>query len=77
ATRGLFWDGPCNFKPRSDDRDDTWAGTPSPGFRATPAGGRLATKRDVASNGSHTQRIFSGIGFRAWKPPAPKPRPYH
>ncbi|GBM10226.1 hypothetical protein AVEN_177494-1 [Araneus ventricosus] len=23
ATRGLFWDGPRNFEPRSDDEDDT------------------------------------------------------
>ncbi|GBM53226.1 hypothetical protein AVEN_14244-1 [Araneus ventricosus] len=22
ATRGLFWDGPRNFEPRSDDEDD-------------------------------------------------------
>ncbi|GBL78669.1 hypothetical protein AVEN_65241-1 [Araneus ventricosus] len=28
ATRGLFWDGPRNCEPRSDDEDDTWAGTP-------------------------------------------------
>ncbi|GBM82542.1 hypothetical protein AVEN_29330-1 [Araneus ventricosus] len=23
ATRRLFWDGPCNFEPRSDVEDDT------------------------------------------------------
>ncbi|GBL74975.1 hypothetical protein AVEN_243783-1 [Araneus ventricosus] len=23
ATRGLFWDGPRNFEPWSDDEDDT------------------------------------------------------
>ncbi|GBM13573.1 hypothetical protein AVEN_123986-1 [Araneus ventricosus] len=23
ATRGLFWDGPSDFEPRSDDEDDT------------------------------------------------------
>ncbi|GBM12348.1 hypothetical protein AVEN_51088-1, partial [Araneus ventricosus] len=28
ATRGLSWDGPRNFGPRSDDEDDTCAGTP-------------------------------------------------
>ncbi|GBN96015.1 hypothetical protein AVEN_110249-1 [Araneus ventricosus] len=43
STRGLFWDGPRNFEPWSDDEDDTWAGTPTPNFHATPAGGRLAT----------------------------------
>ncbi|GBM91409.1 hypothetical protein AVEN_204279-1 [Araneus ventricosus] len=28
ATRGLFWDGPRNFEPRSDDEDDTRADKP-------------------------------------------------
>ncbi|GBN61340.1 hypothetical protein AVEN_265253-1, partial [Araneus ventricosus] len=77
ATRGLFWDGPRNFEPRSDDEDDTCAGTPSPNFHATPTGGRLATTHDLACNRPHTRRIFSGIGSRTWNPLAPKPRPYH
>ncbi|GBN05801.1 hypothetical protein AVEN_88105-1 [Araneus ventricosus] len=63
ATRGLFRDGPRNFEPRSDDEDNTSAGTPSPRFRATPAGGRLATTHDLACSRPHTRRIFSGIGF--------------
>ncbi|GBM66184.1 hypothetical protein AVEN_246404-1 [Araneus ventricosus] len=50
---------------------------PSPNFHATPAGGRLTTTYDLACNRPHTRRIFSGIGFRTWSPPAPKPRPYH
>ncbi|GBN50861.1 hypothetical protein AVEN_64312-1 [Araneus ventricosus] len=29
AARGLFWDGPRNFETRSDDDEDTSAGTPS------------------------------------------------
>ncbi|GBO25576.1 hypothetical protein AVEN_35227-1 [Araneus ventricosus] len=37
-------------------------------FYATPTGGRLATMYDLACNGPHTRRIFSGIGFRAWSP---------
>ncbi|GBM70969.1 hypothetical protein AVEN_102907-1 [Araneus ventricosus] len=37
ATRGLFWDGPRNFQPRLDDEGVTWAVTPSPNFRTTPA----------------------------------------
>ncbi|GBL98552.1 hypothetical protein AVEN_111660-1 [Araneus ventricosus] len=37
---------------------------PSPNFRATPTGGRLATTYDLACNRPHTRRIFSGIGFR-------------
>ncbi|GBM13261.1 hypothetical protein AVEN_164340-1 [Araneus ventricosus] len=77
ATQGLFWDGLCNFEPRSDDEDDTRAGTPSTNFHATPIGGRLATKDDLTCNGPHTRQIFSGIGFRTWNPLAPKPRPYH
>ncbi|GBM83546.1 hypothetical protein AVEN_272014-1 [Araneus ventricosus] len=42
ATRGLFWDGPRNFEPRSYDGDDTRAGSPSPNFRTIPTGGHLA-----------------------------------
>ncbi|GBO06547.1 hypothetical protein AVEN_84073-1 [Araneus ventricosus] len=45
-------------------------------FYATPMGGRLASTYDLACNRPHTQRIFSGIGFRTWSPPAPKPRLY-
>ncbi|GBM82808.1 hypothetical protein AVEN_20252-1, partial [Araneus ventricosus] len=37
ATRALFWDGPRNFEPQSDDKDDTRDHTPSPNFRITPA----------------------------------------
>ncbi|GBN09291.1 hypothetical protein AVEN_37534-1 [Araneus ventricosus] len=46
----------------------------SPSFHATPTGGRLATTYDLACNRPHARRIFSGIGFRTWNPPAPKPR---
>ncbi|GBM29554.1 hypothetical protein AVEN_206396-1 [Araneus ventricosus] len=53
TTRGLFRDGPRNFEPRSDDEDDTRAGTPSPNFSATPEGGRLATTYDLAGNRPH------------------------
>ncbi|GBN60308.1 hypothetical protein AVEN_139406-1, partial [Araneus ventricosus] len=44
---------------------------PSPNFRATPRGGRLATAYDLACNRPHTRRIFSGIGFRTCDPPVP------
>ncbi|GBM61684.1 hypothetical protein AVEN_57116-1 [Araneus ventricosus] len=71
AARGLFWDGPRNFEPRSDVEGDI------PNFHATPTGGPLDTTYDLACNLSHTWRIFSGISFRTWKPPAPKPRPCH
>ncbi|GBM56653.1 hypothetical protein AVEN_123136-1 [Araneus ventricosus] len=77
ATRGLFWDGPRNSEPRSDDEDNTSAGTPSPNFHTTPTGVRLTTTYDLTCNRPHTRRFFSGIGFRTWNPPAPKPRPYH
>ncbi|GBO26543.1 hypothetical protein AVEN_67724-1 [Araneus ventricosus] len=39
--------------------------------------GRLATTYDLTCNRPHTCRIFIGIEFRTWNPPAPKPRPYH
>ncbi|GBL84706.1 hypothetical protein AVEN_191151-1 [Araneus ventricosus] len=68
ATRGLFWDGSRNFEPRSEDEDDTRAGTPSTSFHATPTGGRLVTTYDIACSRPHTRRIFSEIGFRAWSP---------
>ncbi|GBO04014.1 hypothetical protein AVEN_114486-1, partial [Araneus ventricosus] len=45
---------------------------PSPSFRATPTGGRLATTYGVACNRPHTRRIFSGIGFRTCDPPVPR-----
>ncbi|GBM06294.1 hypothetical protein AVEN_208979-1 [Araneus ventricosus] len=45
---------------------------PSPNFRATPTGGRLATTYDLACNRPHTRRIFSGIGFRTCDPPVPR-----
>ncbi|GBM35316.1 hypothetical protein AVEN_195823-1 [Araneus ventricosus] len=47
---------------------------PSPNFRATPTGGRLATTYDSACNRPHTRRIFSGIGFRTCDPPVPRSR---
>ncbi|GBM25343.1 hypothetical protein AVEN_232473-1 [Araneus ventricosus] len=74
ATRGLFWDGPRNFEPGQMTRATPELAPPSPNFHATPTGGRLATTYDLACN---RPRIFSGIGFRTWNPPAPKPRPYH
>ncbi|GBM16885.1 hypothetical protein AVEN_186423-1 [Araneus ventricosus] len=77
ATRGLFRDGPRNFDPRSDDEDDTWAGIPSPKFRATPTGGRLATTYDLVCNRPHTRRMFSGIRFGTCDPPVPGSRSCH
>ncbi|GBM11222.1 hypothetical protein AVEN_267799-1 [Araneus ventricosus] len=47
---------------------------PSPNFHSTPTGGRLTTTYDLTCNRPHTRRIFSGIGFRTWNPPAPKPK---
>ncbi|GBM48355.1 hypothetical protein AVEN_37805-1 [Araneus ventricosus] len=45
---------------------------PSPNFRATPTGGRLATTYDLVCNRPHTRRIFGGIGFRTCDPPVPR-----
>ncbi|GBN49951.1 hypothetical protein AVEN_27642-1 [Araneus ventricosus] len=39
---------------------------PSPNFHATPTGGHLDTTYDLMCN----RRIYSGIGFRTWNPPA-------
>ncbi|GBN26164.1 hypothetical protein AVEN_33958-1 [Araneus ventricosus] len=50
-----------------------WAGPVGIFLRRT--GGRDMC--DLACSRPHTRRIFSGIGFRTWNPPAPKPRPYH
>ncbi|GBO06170.1 hypothetical protein AVEN_186715-1 [Araneus ventricosus] len=73
ATRGLLLDEPRNFEPRLDAESDT----PSPNFQTTPVAGHLATTYDLASSRPHTRQIFSGIGFPAWDPPAPRPRPCH
>ncbi|GBM50111.1 hypothetical protein AVEN_185497-1 [Araneus ventricosus] len=77
ATRGLFWDGRRNFEPRSDDEATPELVPLFPNFHATPTGGRLTTTYDLTCSRPHTRRIFSGIGFRAWSPPAAQPRPYH
>ncbi|GBO23965.1 hypothetical protein AVEN_89981-1, partial [Araneus ventricosus] len=50
ATRGLFWDGPRYFQPRSDDEDDTSADIPFRNFHAISTGGYLATTYDLACN---------------------------
>ncbi|GBN43850.1 hypothetical protein AVEN_244440-1 [Araneus ventricosus] len=45
ATVGKFfrtlWDAPLNLESRSDDEDDSWAGTLPPDFRTAPKGGRM------------------------------------
>ncbi|GBM72741.1 hypothetical protein AVEN_67707-1 [Araneus ventricosus] len=50
---------------------------PSPNFRATPTGGRLAITYDLACGRPHTRRIFGGIRFRGWDPPVLGSRLYH
>ncbi|GBN45271.1 hypothetical protein AVEN_149341-1 [Araneus ventricosus] len=50
---------------------------PSPNIHATSTGGRLATTYDLSCDRPHTRRIFGGIGFRTWNPPAPKLRLGH
>ncbi|GBM45001.1 hypothetical protein AVEN_225747-1 [Araneus ventricosus] len=86
----MFVSSYCNHKSRPPHAGGAtlsrWSSTglaPSLGrpgqcgyFCATPTGARLATMYDLACNRPHTRRIFSGIGFRAWSPPAPAPRPY-
>ncbi|GBN37669.1 hypothetical protein AVEN_77481-1 [Araneus ventricosus] len=58
-------------------RPYTLLGRPASVGIFAPTGGRLATTCDLACSRPHTQRIFSGIGFGTWDPPAPRPRPYH
>ncbi|GBL78482.1 hypothetical protein AVEN_42966-1 [Araneus ventricosus] len=43
AILGLFWDEPRNFKPQSDDEDNSLAGIPSPNFRGSAFDPRLRT----------------------------------
>ncbi|GBL93817.1 hypothetical protein AVEN_153592-1 [Araneus ventricosus] len=57
TTKGVFWDGPGNFEPRSDDETDIIVGTPSPNFPTTPAGKRLTD--DVRFN-VHQDHIHGG-----------------
>ncbi|GBM51456.1 hypothetical protein AVEN_147136-1 [Araneus ventricosus] len=40
----------------------------SPNFSTTPEGGYLATTYYLTCNRPHTQRIFSGNGFRTLRP---------
>ncbi|GBN38764.1 hypothetical protein AVEN_47561-1 [Araneus ventricosus] len=77
ATRRQFWDGPRNLNLGQMTRTTPELAPLSPNFHATPTGGRLTTTYNLTCNGPHTRRIFSGIGFRTWRPSAPKPRPYH
>ncbi|GBN93243.1 hypothetical protein AVEN_237581-1 [Araneus ventricosus] len=49
-------------------RTAPWPAFPSPNFRATPTGGRLAW-----CAAGHRK----AIRFRSWSPPAPAPAPYH
>ncbi|GBM91092.1 hypothetical protein AVEN_135111-1 [Araneus ventricosus] len=77
AKRRLFLDGPCNFVPRSGDKDDTKSGDFSPTFRTTPTGGRLATTYDLTCYGPHIWWIFGEIGCQTWNLLTQKSKPYH
>ncbi|GBO05616.1 hypothetical protein AVEN_141594-1 [Araneus ventricosus] len=78
AIRGLFRDAPFHFELRSHEEDDTSLNTSlSLNVRATPVVGRLATMYDLTFNNPHKRKIFSGIGYRIWNPPAQKSKPYH
>ncbi|GBN16058.1 hypothetical protein AVEN_197252-1 [Araneus ventricosus] len=74
ATRGLFWEKPPNFKLRTDDTDDTRAGTHSLNFRTTPT--RDPTY-NLTCNRPNTRKFFRGMKFRTWNLSSPKTRPYH
>ncbi|GBO22799.1 hypothetical protein AVEN_29626-1 [Araneus ventricosus] len=53
ATRGLFWVGPRHFEPQSDAEEDTRAGTPSPNFRTTSAGGHMSPTDQMHQTSLH------------------------
>ncbi|GBM22590.1 hypothetical protein AVEN_182190-1 [Araneus ventricosus] len=45
GTRGLFWDGPLTFEPRSDEMTTSELALQSPNFRTTPAEGTFDPDR--------------------------------
>ncbi|GBO08620.1 hypothetical protein AVEN_52512-1 [Araneus ventricosus] len=65
------------MSPRSDDEEAPELAPSPSNFHTTPAGGCLAVMYDLMRDRPHTRRIFSGIVFRTWNPPAPKPGPCH
>ncbi|GBL53181.1 hypothetical protein AVEN_160553-1 [Araneus ventricosus] len=82
ATRGLFWDGPRHFEPRSG-RCLSWQTLSKlPYHISFPSVLLLGLTPDwvgwgVLCTGSAGGRLASyGIGFRTCYPPAPRPKPY-
>ncbi|GBM84582.1 hypothetical protein AVEN_187992-1 [Araneus ventricosus] len=66
ATRGLLWDRPRHFEPRSDDEDNTCADTPSPNFCTTPTGGCLTPyATDPTHDGSSVESGFEPGALRS------------
>ncbi|GBN45487.1 hypothetical protein AVEN_20430-1 [Araneus ventricosus] len=77
ATRGLFWADLAIFNLGLMTRT-----TPElePPFQASAPHrweNVWTPTYDLTCNRPHTRRIFSGIWFRTWSPPAPRPRPYY
>ncbi|GFW80003.1 hypothetical protein TNCV_984121 [Trichonephila clavipes] len=58
-----FGDGPRNFEPWSSDEDDSGAGTASPNYHGTPAGGCLNSLERFNVHPSTTRWVFSGTGL--------------
>ncbi|GBO13206.1 hypothetical protein AVEN_204325-1 [Araneus ventricosus] len=77
GTRGLFWDGPRNFKHRSGDEDDIWAGTCFSERPHHTSGRTFGPRYYLECNRPNTRRLFSAIGIEPGNPPAPKPTSYH
>ncbi|GBM98815.1 hypothetical protein AVEN_46311-1 [Araneus ventricosus] len=73
VTRGLFCDGPRNFEPRTDDKDDSFACIPLfklPHYTSVRTFDFLRMIQRVTGR---TVTIFSEIRFRAWKTSGSEP----
>ncbi|GBM69831.1 hypothetical protein AVEN_198538-1 [Araneus ventricosus] len=65
TSRGIFWSGPRNFEPRSDDEDDTLARTPLSKLPHLTSGRTLGPiTYELRCNRPKARRIFSSIEFR-------------
>ncbi|GBN50094.1 hypothetical protein AVEN_51014-2-1, partial [Araneus ventricosus] len=76
APRGLFRDGPVISNRSQMTRTEPELAPPLqdsvPYHRKD-----MAATYDLEYSKSHKRRGFSGIGFRIWSPPAPRPRLEH
>ncbi|GBM44359.1 hypothetical protein AVEN_185662-1 [Araneus ventricosus] len=67
ATRGLFWNGPRNFEPRSHDEYDPDL---APALQASSPHRQKDVWLPTYDLGPYARRIISRTRFRTWNPPA-------